>query len=191
MKKRKLKKSVKRKLFFSLLLFMILYVVFSQKDSPANTLVPEEFVPVYKAAEKEFGVPWELLAAHHRVETKFSTMDPMLSPAGAEGPLQFMPCTFVGWSHPTCSGLGKGDIPNEEKINPAVIEKYGGYGIDANGDGKADPYDFEDAVFSAASYLKAHGAADGELKKAIYAYNHSEEYVNDVLHYFHTYTSTE
>ncbi|MFK2825113.1 lytic transglycosylase domain-containing protein [Bacillus sp. B190/17] len=195
MKRRKLKKSVKRKLFFLLFMFAILYVAVSQKNGSANLIfespVPQEFIPIYKAAEQEYGVPWELLAAHHRVETRFSKMDPMVSPVGAEGPLQFMPCTFVGWSHPTCSGLGKGDISDEDKVNPAVIEKYGGYGVDANGDGKADPYNLEDAVFSAASYLKAHGAADGELKEAIYAYNHSQQYVDEVLHYFYTYTSKE
>lgn len=195
MKKRKLKKSVKRKLFFLLVIAALVYIALNQKSAPQNSVVessiPEEFIPVYQAAEQEYGVPWELLAAHHRVETRFSTMDPMLSPAGAEGPLQFMPCTFVGWSHPTCSGLGKGNIPNQDKVNPAVIKKYGGYGVDANGDGKADPYDIEDAVFSAAAYLKAHGAAEGKLKKAIYSYNHSDQYVEDVLHYFHAYTSRE
>ncbi|KAB7708205.1 hypothetical protein F9802_05750 [Bacillus aerolatus] len=195
MARRKLRKSVKRKLFFLLLMAAILAIVMNQKQRPANPIlesaIPQEFIPVYEAAEKEYGVPWELLAAHHRVETKFSKMDPMLSPVGAEGHLQFMPCTFVGWSHPTCSGLGKGDIPAEEKTDPAVIKKYGGYGVDANGDGKADPYNLEDAVFSAAAYLKANGAADGELEKAIYAYNHSQQYVEDVLHYFQSYTSKE
>lgn len=195
MRKRKLKKSVKRKLFFLVFMLAIIYMASNQKSGPANMAIepsiPEEFIPIYQAAEKEYGVPWELLAAHHRVETKFSKMDPMVSPAGAEGPLQFMPCTFVGWSHPTCNGLGKGNIPNEDKVDPAVIKKYGGYGVDANGDGKADPYDIEDAVFSAASYLESHGAANGELKKAIYAYNHSEQYVDDVLHYFYAYKSKE
>ena len=45
----------------------------------------------------------------------------------------------------------------------------------------ADPYDLEDAIFSAANYLAASGAADGEIEKAIFNYNHSEKYVEDVL----------
>src|SRR5690606_31733275 len=97
----------------------------------------------------------------------FSTMETMVSPVGAEGHMQFMPCSFVGWSHPTCGGLGKGEIPEEEKTDPEVIKKYNGYGVDANGDGKADPWDIEDAIFSAANYLADHGAANGELQKAI------------------------
>lgn len=151
--------------------------------------VPKEYISIYKKAEEEYGVPWTLLAAHHRIETKFSTMDPLLSPVGAEGHLQFMPCTFVGWSHPSCEGLGKGDIPDKDKVNPDIIAKYGGYGVDANGDGKADPYDMEDAIFSAANYLAASGAADGEIEKAIFNYNRSDKYVEDVLHFYYLYES--
>ena len=145
--------------------------------------VPPEYIPIYKAAEEEYGVPWYLLAAHHRVETKFSTMKTLVSPVGAEGHMQFMPCTCVGWSHPSCSGLGKGNIPQNQKTDPEVIEKYGGYGVDANGDGIADPFQIEDAVFSAANYLERNGAADGKIEQAVFAYNHSDKYVEDVLYY--------
>lgn len=153
------------------------------QDTQPNGEVPSEFMPIYKAAETEYGVPWYLLAAHHRVETIFSTMDPMISPVGAEGHMQFMPCTFVGWAHPSCEGLGEGDIPEDEKTDPSVIKKYGGYGVDANGDGKADPWDIEDSIFTAANYLAQNGAAAGDFEKAVFAYNHSDEYVEEVLYY--------
>lgn len=149
--------------------------------------IPEQFIPIYVATEEKYGVPWTLLVAHHRIETRFSTMKTMVSSAGAEGHLQFMPCTFVGWQHPTCSGLGKGDIPKAELMNPATIAKYGGYGVDANGDGIADPYDIEDAIFSAPNYLAKYGVANGEIQQAVFQYNHSDEYVEKVLHYFHMY----
>ncbi|MEK3886494.1 lytic transglycosylase domain-containing protein [Bacillus sp. FSL K6-3431] len=170
-----------------LLLFFIMYSNPKIKEQVKTPEIPPEYIPIYKAAEKEYGVPAYLLAAHHRVETIFSTMDPLLSPAGAEGHMQFMPCTFVGWTHPTCEGLGQGEIPEKEKSDPAIIKKYGGYGVDANGDGIADPYDIEDAIFSAANFLSKYGAADGDIKKAIYAYNHSEKYVDDVLYYVNIY----
>ncbi|WP_445683586.1 hypothetical protein [Solibacillus sp. FSL R7-0668] len=98
-----------------------------------------------------------------------------------------MPCTFVGWQHPSCKGLGQGDIPDKDKTNPAIIKKYGGYGVDANGDGVADPFDIEDAVFSAAKFLSIAGVKDGQFKKAIYQYNHSDEYVQDILHFYNQY----
>ncbi|CEG22886.1 hypothetical protein BN1080_01821 [Planococcus massiliensis] len=165
-------------------------IVHTIKETPQQLFeleVPKENIPLYKEAAETYGIPWTLLAAHHRIETKFSTMDPMLSPVGAEGHLQFMPCTFVGWQHPTCSGKGEGEISEEEKTDPAVIKEYGGYGVDGNGDGVADPYDLTDALYSAANFLSKYGAADGDLETAIFQYNHSETYVNDILHYYHLY----
>lgn len=161
--------------------------VYQQIQEQFDLAIPIEYIPIYVAAEEKYGVPWTLLAAHHRVETRFSTMKTLVSPVGAEGHLQFMPCTFVGWQHPSCKGLGQGDIPDKDKTNPAIIKKYGGYGVDANGDGVADPFNMEDAVFSAAKFLSIAGVKDGQFKKAIYQYNHSDEYVQDILHYYNQY----
>jgi hypothetical protein len=56
------------------------------------------------------------------------------------------------------------------------------YRVDGNHDGVKDVYDPEDAIPSAAHYLHALLArADGNLRAAILAYNHSETYVSDVL----------
>jgi hypothetical protein len=73
-----------------------------------------------------------------------------VSYAGAVGWMQFMPSTWKMW------------------------------GVDANRDGRADPYNPVDAIFSAARYLKAAGATD-DLEGAIFAYNHADWYVDDVL----------
>ena len=72
------------------------------------------------------------------------------SSAGAVGWMQFMPETWLRW------------------------------GTDADGDGVSDPWNPEDAVFSAARYL---AAAEGrtDISRAIFAYNHAQWYVDDVL----------
>jgi murein DD-endopeptidase MepM/ murein hydrolase activator NlpD len=72
------------------------------------------------------------------------------SSAGAVGWMQFMPDTWLRW------------------------------GVDASGDGIADPWSAEDAVHAAARYL---AAAEGrtDLSRAIFAYNHAQWYVDDVL----------
>ncbi|EGQ27846.1 lytic transglycosylase domain-containing protein [Mammaliicoccus sciuri] len=208
MKKKKVSRSIRIKVAFLILLIPVAVTVFtiaailwtsieksdvirksastllSIQDRQTGTVIPEEYIPIYIAAAEKYDIPWTLLAAHHRIETRFSTMNTDVSPAGAEGPMQFMPCTFVGWGYPGCKDLGKGDIPQKDKTNPDVIKKYGGYGVDANGDGIADPFDIEDAIFSAANYLSKSGAADGDIEKAIFHYNHSETYVEDVLWYF-------
>lgn len=56
------------------------------------------------------------------------------------------------------------------------------YGVDANADGKKDPYNPVDAICAAARYLKAAGAQD-DLYQAIFAYNHADWYVDEVLLY--------
>ena len=76
--------------------------------------------------------------------------DLSVSNAGAEGWMQFLPSSWAT------------------------------YGVDANGDGYKDPYNPADAIFAAARYLRAAGAA-GNLRGAIYAYNHSQAYVESVL----------
>ncbi len=73
-----------------------------------------------------------------------------VSSAGAVGWMQFMPGTWRA------------------------------YGVDANRDGKADPYDPQDAIHAAARYLAANRAATN-LRQAVWHYNHSWRYVDLVL----------
>jgi hypothetical protein len=73
-----------------------------------------------------------------------------VSSAGAVGWMQFMPATW--------------------KM----------YGVDANRDGKRDPYNPVDAIFAAARYLKAAGG-DKNVRQAIFAYNHASWYVDSVM----------
>src|SRR5439155_940606 len=73
-----------------------------------------------------------------------------VSSAGAVGWMQFMPETWSRWA------------------------------VDANHDGKLNPYSPLDAIFTAARYLQASGAST-DLPAAIYAYNHADWYVTQVL----------
>jgi hypothetical protein len=59
-------------------------------------------------------------------------------------------------------------------------ETWVGYGVDANGDGVKDPFDPEDAIFAAAGYLRASGAP-ADWYGAVFAYNHADWYVAEVL----------
>src|ERR1700759_4161853 len=60
---------------------------------------------------------------------------------------------------------------------PSSWETDGG---DANGDGYKDPYNPADAIFAAARYLRAAGAATN-VRGAIFSYNHSQAYVESVM----------
>jgi Transglycosylase SLT domain len=79
-----------------------------------------------------------------------------VSSAGAEGWMQFIPSTWAA------------------------------YGVDANDDGRKDPYNPVDAICAAARYLRAAGG-DEDLRQAIFAYNHADWYVDEVLLYANQY----
>ncbi|MGN6257964.1 MAG: lytic murein transglycosylase [Solirubrobacterales bacterium] len=66
---------------------------------------------------------------------------------------------------------------------PASWEQFG---LDANGDGKKDPYNPVDAICAAAHYLKLAGG-NKNLYQAIFAYNHADWYVQEVLLYARAY----
>ena len=54
------------------------------------------------------------------------------------------------------------------------------YGVDANKDGRKDPYNPVDAIFAAARYLKAAGY-EQDVRRSIFAYNHADWYVDSVM----------
>lgn len=54
------------------------------------------------------------------------------------------------------------------------------WGTDGNGDGIADPWNAADAITSAARYLAAAGGQT-DIRRAVYAYNHADWYVNEVM----------
>ena len=72
------------------------------------------------------------------------------SSAGAIGWMQFMPSTWLRW------------------------------GVDADGDGVADPWNAGDAVYAAARYLAASGGQT-DISRAVFSYNHADWYVREVL----------
>jgi Transglycosylase SLT domain len=62
------------------------------------------------------------------------------------------------------------------------------YGMAVDGHSVPNPYDPRDAIFSAARYLAAAGAAQ-DVAKAVYAYNHATWYVDEVLSRAHAIAS--
>jgi cell wall-associated NlpC family hydrolase len=54
------------------------------------------------------------------------------------------------------------------------------YGIAASGNGAPDRWNAADAIVSAANFLKANGAPEN-IPAAVFAYNHSDAYVQQVL----------
>ena len=113
---------------------------------------PVELLPIYQHASDAYGLGPQGPAILASINGIESGFCANLGPssAGAEGWMQFMPSTWAS------------------------------YGVDADGDGTADPNDPHDAIFAAASYLSAAGMP-ADTYDAIYAYNHADWYVAEVL----------
>jgi transglycosylase-like protein with SLT domain len=115
--------------------------------------VPADFKRLYVAGARTCrGMSWTVLAAIGQVESGHGR-NAATSYAGAQGPMQFLPSTFVA------------------------------YAVDGDRDGDTDILDPADAIFTAAHYLCANGAGHGaeSLYRAIWHYNHADWYVQLVL----------
>lgn len=101
-------------------------------------------------AAAAYGIDWKILEAVWQVESGKSWDTTVASYAGAGGPMQFMPST---WS---------------------------AYAVDGNGDGVANMYSAEDALYGAANMLSQNGLSSGDVDSALYNYNHAQWYVDMV-----------
>jgi hypothetical protein len=122
----------------------------------ARAEIPPLYLRLYIAAAGRYGLDWTILAGIGRVEcdqghdpSPSCTQEGVENSAGAGGPMQFLASTWAT------------------------------YGVDANGDGRADRWNPADAIYAAANYLRASGAP-ANYRKAIYAYNHAWWYVDEV-----------
>jgi hypothetical protein len=122
---------------------------------PAASGLPSSYLQLFQESAADYcpGLSWTVLAAIGQIESGDGSNDGP-SPAGALGPMQFLPSTWAIWGIVAFGQTGAPDIMN--------------------------PYD---AVPSAARLLCADGAAAGgdSLANAIFDYNHAVWYVDDVL----------
>jgi cell wall-associated NlpC family hydrolase len=133
----------------------------------ALSSIPPTYLALYMSAAPTCpGLPWAVLAGIGTVESDNGQSSAPgvhsgANYAGAEGPMQFEPATFAE------------------------------YAVIVDQDGARDIYDPADAIYTAAAMLCANGAASGTpagIRQAIFAYNHSQSYVTDVLSWAARYT---
>lgn len=83
----------------------------------------DELVGHYQAAEEAYGVPWEVLASIHLVETRMGRLRGV-STAGAAGPMQFIPATWARF--------GEGDIEDNRDAIMAAARHLSHHGAPGN-----------------------------------------------------------
>jgi len=118
--------------------------------------IPPQYLRLYEQAARRHAIDWAILAGIGKVECDHGrdpdpscTRAGATNAAGAGGPMQFIASTWAT------------------------------YGVDADGDGRADRWDPVDAIYAAANFL-AHAGAPSDYRRAILAYNHAGWYVEEV-----------
>jgi Transglycosylase SLT domain len=125
--------------------------------------IPVRYLTLYRATGDRYAVPWPVLAAIGSIETDHGR----LRAPGVRSGVNRYGC---------CGG------PMQFNLRDGPPSTWERYGVDGNRDGTRDVYDPADAIASAASYLRMLlQNADGNLPRAVFGYNHSQAYVDDVL----------
>lgn len=130
--------------------------------SLAGAAIPAELKPIFEAAGAKYKLSPAFIAAIFWKEhgKNWPTKGPWASsPAGANGPFQFIECTWEGW--------GKCDRDGSFETDPKVLQKSGGYGQDGDGDSKADVQNLWDSSFAAGELLGKNGAAPNVTDLAV------------------------
>ncbi|WP_327714019.1 NlpC/P60 family protein [Streptomyces sp. NBC_00490] len=170
--------------------------------------IPARMLMAYKKAVQQVGthvtkcqgMRWPVLAGIAKVESNHATghgiagngdirpriYGVLLNGSGAGGNTTAFPDTDGGRWDGTASG--------ERAVGPFQFlpSTWQGVGKDGNGDQVADPHNADDAALGAAIYLCGNGrdlSERAQLKAAIFQYNHSGEYVANVLGWIDQYTA--
>jgi membrane-bound lytic murein transglycosylase B len=167
----------------------------SDADIPAMALRAYKIAQSWASGfDPGCNLSWTLLAGIGRIESNHGRhfgAAARFSPEGDVTPTILGPvlngANGTGTIHDTDSGRYDGDPTWDRAVGPMqfIPSTWRSLGRDGNGDGVANPNNLYDAAVSAAAYLclSGHGSLTdpASLRRAIFAYNHSQDYVNAVL----------
>ncbi|WP_300681495.1 lytic transglycosylase domain-containing protein [Nocardioides sp.] len=152
---------------------------------------------VINKADPTCRMPWQLLAAIGRVESNHgraqgnTLSDTGLSTPGIYG-RQLDGTHGTSRVADTDGGVYDGDTTFDKAVGPMqfIPSTWSSVGVDADGDGKRDPQNINDAALAAAVYLcsgEENLATDAGQRAAVLRYNHSSSYVATVMAVYQDY----
>ena len=122
---------------------------------------PDVLLGHYRAAQREFDVPWQYLAAIHLVETRMGRIRGTSS-AGARGPMQFMPATWAAY--------GEGDIESPRDAIRAAARYLRASGAPRNMSRALYAYNDSDAYVRAITTHARQMQADPQVYRGYHAW---------------------
>jgi cell wall-associated NlpC family hydrolase len=129
--------------------------------------IPPQYLLLYQQAGLAFDVPWEVLAGIGKVE-----------------------CDHGRNPDPACWKEGATNAAGAGGPMQFLASTWAQYGLDGDNNGIADRWDPADAIVSAANFLKQNGAPN-QIEQALFAYNHSQAYVQQVLAWAGLYANSD
>ncbi|EGD44582.1 LpqU protein [Nocardioidaceae bacterium Broad-1] len=156
---------------------------------------------VINAADAACRIDWPLIAAIGRVESNHGRAnDNRLTAEGVSTPgIYGVPLNGKGnvsQITDTDGGQYDGDTSYDRAVGPMqfIPSTWAMVGVDADGDGKRNPQDINDAALASAVYLCSGNddlSTDQGARAAVFRYNHSQSYVTTVLGIAEAYRSGE
>lgn len=154
---------------------------------------------IQRQQHPECGITWTTIAGIGGVESKHGTHRG--ADVAANGDVRpkirgmVLDGTKGNWEiKDTDDGKYDGDTTYDRALGPFqfIPETWQRFGVDANGDGRADPDNIDDAALSAARYLCVSSGGDMTTpegwEKAILTYNNSMDYVIRVRNHANAYS---
>ena len=124
---------------------------FARRDIPPKALA------LYQAAGARYAIDWSVIAG-----------------------IGWAECSHGRNRDPSCWREGQTNSAGAGGPMQFLASTWATYGVDANHDGRKDRWNQADAIYAAANYLQ-HSGAPGDYRQAVFAYNHADWYVNEVL----------
>jgi len=125
----------------------------------AEREIPPLYLQLYQRAAARYRLDWVILAGIGKVE-----------------------CDHGRDPAPSCTREGAVNSAGAGGPMQFLASTWSEYGVAVGGNGQPDRWNPADAIFGAANYLRASGAPH-DYRKAIFAYNHAEWYVDEVEHW--------
>ena len=149
-------------------------------STEAANSIPANYLKWFQTVGLQYNISWTILAGIGKVEsndgrTTLPGVNSGSNAFGAAGPMQI----GIGGASTNVWGGGA--------VHPAS-EVVDGVATDEDGNGVDDVYTPADAIAGAAKYLVAHGVQQN-VDEAIFAYNHADWYVEEVLSWASTYAA--
>lgn len=154
-------------------------------SAAASAEIPPDLLPIYIGASYECtGLPWQVLAGIGWVESRHGggradpetgqVSPPIIGPAidGREGFAAIPdPSSPDGWAHAV----------GPMQFLSTTFDRWGVVAPDRPPGAEPDPHNAWDAIYSAAAYLCAGQRVIDDVRAAVFRYNRSQAYVDNVL----------